>query len=105
MAGAAADRAVTEMPDDGAVRLAPVLLDLVVAVIDYFEASRAPSHPGPDTLPSSRFGQLPGERVTYTKVSRIWWSRSSTTWRTNTIDIGTSPGSSGSERIYGRRTS
>jgi hypothetical protein len=27
------------------------------------------SHPWPDTLPSSRFGQLFGERVAYTKVS------------------------------------
>ena len=50
MAGSAVARKVTGLPDAGADPVAPGVLDLVVAVIDYFEVSRAGLVFGPPSI-------------------------------------------------------
>jgi hypothetical protein len=62
------------------------------------------ARPWPERIPSSRFGQLPGDLVDYTPTNRCWLSMSTPTCPSSTTGGGTRRGTAGSAPIYGRRT-
>ena len=62
------------------------------------------AHPGPERIPPSRFGQLPGDLVDYTPTEPLLVVESTPTCPSSTAGGAPRRGTAGSAPIYCRRT-